>query len=624
MRRFAVALVLALGLLPLAQADVWGYIDERGVAHFAADRLDERYELFFRGNESPGAARTGTPRAVAVPTAAPKLIAYFEVSPSYKQVKHHLREASRTHGIDYELLKALIATESGFNAAAISPKGAVGLMQVMPATAAHQHRRGLALPALPDQPVPRPSGPGAGRLQRGGGRRAARGQPHPQLPRDPELREDRDAAVRHAQAAGHGRGGFALAQPHPCRDSRGWRAPADVAAWRRRGSGQPAAGHRRGMLLTDPDDLVALGAFTGAQVLVVCLSAVIANAYRERALLVHAAAGVMAVVALQLQLGGHPSLAQAALLLTLALAGLQLRDLVNHAGALRRPRRWLVGINAVLMPALALATVATGLPLLLPGLAAWTVAAIVLMLRAWPQSQPWARWLLPGLSALSSACAWLGWQSLEGRAESVLPVAALLAAWSAAVYLATVWRSRLFGETRVRLDARNTTDPLTGLSTPLVLTERMHGARSLMRRYGHPSVLMLVHIDNLAQLAAQHGPEVAEAALVVAASRIRQSLRDGDVAARLSHSRIAVLAEGLAPAEAAANLASRILVAGLKEPLAAAPGEFLQFRVVLAGVPVTELSTKSVLQRLGARMDEQLFETTERRIRTLSAEELAA
>jgi soluble lytic murein transglycosylase-like protein len=135
MRRFAVALVLALGLLPLAQADVWGYIDERGVAHFAADRLDERYELFFRGNESPGAARTGTPRAVAVPTAAPKLIAYFEVSPSYKQVKHHLREASRTHGIDYELLKALIATESGFNAAAISPKGAVGLMQVMPATA---------------------------------------------------------------------------------------------------------------------------------------------------------------------------------------------------------------------------------------------------------------------------------------------------------------------------------------------------------------------------------------------------------------------------------------------------------------------------------------------------------
>jgi hypothetical protein len=35
-----------------ARADVWGYVDVKGVAHFSAERLDERYELFFRGNES--------------------------------------------------------------------------------------------------------------------------------------------------------------------------------------------------------------------------------------------------------------------------------------------------------------------------------------------------------------------------------------------------------------------------------------------------------------------------------------------------------------------------------------------------------------------------------------------
>ena len=40
-------------------------------------------------------------------------------------------------------------------------------------------------------------------------------------------------------------------------------------------------------LPVDPDELVALGAFTGAQVLVVCFSVIIANAYRERALLLH-------------------------------------------------------------------------------------------------------------------------------------------------------------------------------------------------------------------------------------------------------------------------------------------------------------------------------------------------
>jgi len=50
-------------------------------------------------------------------------------------VQHHLRAASKANGIDVELLKAVIATESGFDAGAVSPKGAVGLMQVMPATA---------------------------------------------------------------------------------------------------------------------------------------------------------------------------------------------------------------------------------------------------------------------------------------------------------------------------------------------------------------------------------------------------------------------------------------------------------------------------------------------------------
>ena len=127
---------LLLTLAPLVQAEVWGYVDARGVAHFAAERLDERYELFYRGGEDfDTTGGVGMARAVAVPTAPAKLIAFFEVSPSYKQIKHHLREASSKHGIDYELLQAMIATDSGFDAEAISPKGAVGLMQVMPATA---------------------------------------------------------------------------------------------------------------------------------------------------------------------------------------------------------------------------------------------------------------------------------------------------------------------------------------------------------------------------------------------------------------------------------------------------------------------------------------------------------
>ena len=134
--RAALAALLLAALLPAARAEVWGFVDDKGVAHFAPEKMDERYELFFRGGESfDTSSGIPTPRPVAVPTVAHKLIAFFEISPSYKQVKHHLREASKTQGIDYELLKALIATESGFDARAVSPKGAVGLMQVMPATA---------------------------------------------------------------------------------------------------------------------------------------------------------------------------------------------------------------------------------------------------------------------------------------------------------------------------------------------------------------------------------------------------------------------------------------------------------------------------------------------------------
>ena len=98
----------------------------------------------------------------------------------------------------------------------------------------------------------------------------------------------------------------------------------------------------------------------------------------------------------------------------------------------------------------------------------------------------------------------------------------------------------------------------------------------------------------------------------------------GDVAARLTHARFAVLVEGAAPGEASATVATRILVAGLKEPLPAARAEYLRFRIVLAGVPTEEVPPKLLLQALNARMDQELRVASERRIVTLTQEELTA
>ena len=144
-RSRTVALALGLWLLvwqATAQADVWGYVGENGVAHFATERLDERYELYFVSREGEGKRRARkniatAPKPTTLTTPPAKLLAFFDVSPNYKQVKHLLREASVEHKIEYELLQALIATESGFDAEVVSPRGAVGLMQLMPVTARH-------------------------------------------------------------------------------------------------------------------------------------------------------------------------------------------------------------------------------------------------------------------------------------------------------------------------------------------------------------------------------------------------------------------------------------------------------------------------------------------------------
>lgn len=46
-----------------------------------------------------------------------------------------IQQISRRHGLDYCLVKALIRVESRFDRTATSPKGAMGLMQLMPETA---------------------------------------------------------------------------------------------------------------------------------------------------------------------------------------------------------------------------------------------------------------------------------------------------------------------------------------------------------------------------------------------------------------------------------------------------------------------------------------------------------
>lgn len=109
--------------------------------HFAATRVDARYQLYLRGSD---VARldAGAPALGLAPSGAlhgvPRRFGSMNYAIGYRAVRHHIRAAADELHVDYALIKAVIAAESGFNPKAVSRKGATGLMQVMPETA-RQH-----------------------------------------------------------------------------------------------------------------------------------------------------------------------------------------------------------------------------------------------------------------------------------------------------------------------------------------------------------------------------------------------------------------------------------------------------------------------------------------------------
>lgn len=140
--RMAVCM-LGLGGAAVAQAETWFFVNSEGVLHYASERLDARYQRFSMNNLVPGNGAL----FVDIRNAAHKLAQasekdrsaakrYFAQSRGYQLHARHLRTAAQKHGVDEQLLKAIATAESGFNATAVSPKGAIGLMQVIPDTAA--------------------------------------------------------------------------------------------------------------------------------------------------------------------------------------------------------------------------------------------------------------------------------------------------------------------------------------------------------------------------------------------------------------------------------------------------------------------------------------------------------
>jgi soluble lytic murein transglycosylase-like protein len=118
----AAALLSSLFTAKTALADVYHFIAEDGTSHYSDQPSEPRYQLILRTRIDSKIATTCRP-----------------VRPGSGQSRHlfdqEIVTAAQAHQLDAALLHAVIEVESGYNPKAVSPKGAVGLMQLMPATA---------------------------------------------------------------------------------------------------------------------------------------------------------------------------------------------------------------------------------------------------------------------------------------------------------------------------------------------------------------------------------------------------------------------------------------------------------------------------------------------------------
>ena len=124
MIKFAASLLLMF-IIPAfgigtAWADIYSYTDESGNIHFSNIPDDPRFKSILK---TPAIESFATPLGLRT---------YFANQKRYMPL---IADAAKANQLEFALLHAVICAESGYNPHAKSPKGAIGLMQLMPATA---------------------------------------------------------------------------------------------------------------------------------------------------------------------------------------------------------------------------------------------------------------------------------------------------------------------------------------------------------------------------------------------------------------------------------------------------------------------------------------------------------
>jgi soluble lytic murein transglycosylase-like protein len=130
-----IAAVLLAASSAQANSKIYSYVDDQGMRHYTDVPDNNRYRLLVLSSQD---------RTSAGDRYDAQLLAR---ATQYDSIIEH---AAVSSAVEPNLLRAVIVVESGFNSRALSKRGAVGLMQLMPATAS---RFGVSNPYDPRENI---------------------------------------------------------------------------------------------------------------------------------------------------------------------------------------------------------------------------------------------------------------------------------------------------------------------------------------------------------------------------------------------------------------------------------------------------------------------------------------
>jgi soluble lytic murein transglycosylase-like protein len=127
-RALVVLALLGAFLVPAARAgELYSYVDDDGVVHFSNAPTDPRYHRVRTRATGGGVYRSdGAARARVLAQGS---------GAALERWREHIKAAAERYQLPEALLLAVMAVESNYDPRALSEKGAVGLMQLMPGTA---------------------------------------------------------------------------------------------------------------------------------------------------------------------------------------------------------------------------------------------------------------------------------------------------------------------------------------------------------------------------------------------------------------------------------------------------------------------------------------------------------